>query len=140
MDSAYLSQMSNIDISDETPTNLTVPCNTRRRASMCDPIVLTEIAKNLYPSYPNVRKINILFHIFVYPKNCKLFYLLIDLLQLVVYLWFYPLKCKPSINVVIFLFLITLLKRRLDCFFLIFINCYRNGLKSFPYFLKIFIY
>lgn len=47
MDSAYLSQVSNIDAMEEFP-NLTIPNNNRRRRSMCEPIILTEIQKDKY--------------------------------------------------------------------------------------------
>ncbi len=62
MDSAYLSQLTSIDVTEDNLTNLTVPCNIKRRASMCDPIVLTEIAKDLYPLNSTV--IN-----FIYSQN-----------------------------------------------------------------------
>ena len=47
MDSAYIRQ--NIDSGNENSAlNLAIPTSTRRRASMCDPIILTEIQKDKY--------------------------------------------------------------------------------------------
>ena len=58
MDSAYLSQLSNSDTAEENsgtiPENLVVPSNSRRRASMSEPINLTDISKALYHNYDNV--------------------------------------------------------------------------------------
>lgn len=51
MDSAYLSQLSNSDTAEENsavPEKLVVPSNSRRRASMSEPINLTDISKDLY--------------------------------------------------------------------------------------------